>query len=184
VSCQLPITTHHPPLTTHNLPFTVYLFTFSCKTNPICTNHEYTLTSCLAEIYGKNDDFSPAKANPNEPKQSQSHPHFSPVIAPKSQNKPKQTQFSKKPQNTTQLLYSQTLTTRIPNSPQPNPTCRGEACSPRQRAGRSRAGQAATKPVSNASLLGCIWRSVRQRPARRQWHGLGGRRICPDTPYF
>jgi hypothetical protein len=63
-----------------------------CKTNPICTNPEYASTSFLAKAYGKTTKFSPAKANPNKPKQSQYDPHFSPVRGPRSQNEPKQTQ--------------------------------------------------------------------------------------------
>ena len=65
---------------------------FSCKTNPISKNPQYALSSFSTKAYGKNARFSPAKANPNKPKQSQSDPHFSPVRAYRSQNEPKQTQ--------------------------------------------------------------------------------------------
>jgi hypothetical protein len=64
----------------------------SCKTNPICRKPEYALTSLAPKAYAKNTNFSPPKANPNKPNQSQSDPRFSPVMAPQSQNKPKQTQ--------------------------------------------------------------------------------------------
>jgi len=98
---------------------------FSCKTNPICTNPEYSLTSVLTKTYAKNAEFTPPKANPNKPKQSQSDPHFSPVMAPQSQNKPKRTQNkpnSPKTQKSAQLLFFQSLTTKIANSPQPERT--------------------------------------------------------------
>jgi hypothetical protein len=65
---------------------------FSCKTNPICTSPQYALTSFITKCYAKKAIFSRPKANPNEPKQSQSDPHFSPAKATQSQNEPKQTQ--------------------------------------------------------------------------------------------
>jgi hypothetical protein len=65
---------------------------FFVQTNPISKKPENTLTSFMKKGYERNVRFSPTKTNPNEPKQSQSDPHFSPVIAPQSQNEPKQTQ--------------------------------------------------------------------------------------------
>jgi hypothetical protein len=85
---------------------------FSCKTNPICTNRQYDLASLLTEAYVKNAKFSPPKANPNKPKQSQYDPHFSPVRGTQSQSKPKQTQsnpISLCPTERTQPPISQRL---------------------------------------------------------------------------
>jgi len=65
---------------------------FSCKTKPICTGPEYALASLFTRAYVKNADFSPAKAKPSKPKQSQSDPRFSLTRGAQSQNKPKQTQ--------------------------------------------------------------------------------------------
>jgi hypothetical protein len=89
-----PRNTHHDvrnPITQYAIRYTTC--EFFVQTNPICTNPEYALTSFSAKAYVKDARFSPAKANPNKPKQSQSDPHFSPVIAPQTQNEPKQTQF-------------------------------------------------------------------------------------------
>ncbi|MHC4156836.1 MAG: hypothetical protein ACYST6_18235, partial [Planctomycetota bacterium] len=71
-------------------------------------------------------DFSPKnepKTNPNEPKQSQSDPHFSLVRGTQSQNEPKRTQSKPnlpKTQKTTQPSSTQGLTNRMPNSPHQN----------------------------------------------------------------
>jgi hypothetical protein len=65
------------------------------------------------------------KANPNEPKQSQSDPRFSLTRAPQSQNKPKRTQskpnFPKNPEST-QPYSTQRVTKKMPNSPPPERT--------------------------------------------------------------
>jgi hypothetical protein len=95
-----------PPLTRiehqESLPLASSLFDFcreSCtnrrffvQTNPICADPEYTLTSVPTKGCGNNAEFPPSKANPNEPKRTQSKPNFSLVRAPQSQNEPKQTQ--------------------------------------------------------------------------------------------
>jgi len=94
---------------------------FSCKTNPICTNPEYSLTSVPTNGYVKSTKSSPQKANPNKPKQSQSDPRFSPVIAPQNQSKPKQTQT--------------------------NPIYRCRPCLPRRSPPPSRVGGPATRPA-------------------------------------
>jgi hypothetical protein len=76
-----------------------------CKTNPNWTNSKFALTPVFAESYVKNAKFSRVKANPNKPKQSQSDPHFSPVMAPQSQNEPKQTQFPYAQQDEHNFLF-------------------------------------------------------------------------------
>jgi len=124
VSYQLPITTHHPPFTTHHLPFTVYLFNFSCKTNPILKNTEISVTSVVTMGYANNSPSAAPKANPKQtqanPNKANPTPVFRPLWHPKAKtnpSKPKQTQFTKKTQKTTQLLFSERLTTKMPNSP-------------------------------------------------------------------
>ena len=127
MSYHLPITTHHPPFTPQNLPFTVYLCHFSRKTNPISKNAQMNLTSVFTMGYKNMGPSTDRKANPSKPKQSQSDPRFSPVMAPQTQNKPKQTQSPQKPQESTQPLFPQrvtgkrtpfTLLARPPASPQ------------------------------------------------------------------
>jgi hypothetical protein len=137
---------------------------FSCKTNPICTNPEYALTSFSARAYRKNAKFSPTKAKPNKPKQSQSDPIFRPLWHPKAKanpSKPKQTQSNSKrsgdPYGSTARNPQSGDQTNATSSEPAEPTCSelvepihpGEALLPRRSPVRSRAGKAGSSPISN-----------------------------------
>ena len=65
---------------------------FFVQTNPNRQKAEITTSPVRTNTYGKTGPSAQLKTNPNEPKQSQSDPHFSLVMAPQSQNEPKQTQ--------------------------------------------------------------------------------------------
>ena len=87
----LPVTNPHSQLTIYRLP--LYLFVqnepnLEKRPNERKLSYHKWLRQYARLRTAKNEP----KTNPNEPKQSQSHPHFSPVIAPQTQNTPKHTQ--------------------------------------------------------------------------------------------
>jgi hypothetical protein len=62
------------------------------QTNPISKKPAINAIPFSQTTYENIRPFGRPKTNPNEPKQSQSDPRFSPVMAPQSQNEPKRTQ--------------------------------------------------------------------------------------------
>jgi len=111
----LPITTHHPPFSTHPPTTNHKPPTKSCKTNPNCTNPQMNVSPVRTMNYEQIAMNNAAKANPSKPKQSQSDPHFSPVMAPQTQNKPKQTQFPVKLGKPDQAAQPYPLRRRTPS---------------------------------------------------------------------
>jgi len=96
------LTTYRPPASrTLCLLPPIFYFCRKSSTNPPTfaqnkpnfQNAEIATTLAPSKTYENNGRFTPLKAKPNKPNQTQSKPNFSPVRASRSQSKPKQTQF-------------------------------------------------------------------------------------------